>query len=215
MKSSLWWIALAAGYGLGAIPFGFLLGKAKGVDVRRQGSGNIGATNVWRVLGRPWGIATFLLDFLKAPLAILLAEGWARSRGADAEAVTWCGIAAFAGAILGHNFPVWLRFRGGKGVASSAGGLLALMPTAFLAIVGVWVVVFFLSRIVSLASLAGALTLPFAAWFLVEPHAGLRGLACLLAVMIVVRHRANIGRLLAGTEHRWSKKTVPETGGQP
>ncbi|MCC7518073.1 MAG: glycerol-3-phosphate 1-O-acyltransferase PlsY [Verrucomicrobiae bacterium] len=199
-------LALALGYALGSVPFGFLLGKARGVDVRKLGSGNIGATNVWRALGRPWGIATFVLDFAKAPLAIVLALGLAHRHGASDGLTVWAEIAAFAGAILGHNFPVWLGFRGGKGVASSAGGLLLLMPQAFLAVVAVWLLVFAGSRIVSLASLAGATALPFAAWFLETPHAGLRGLSLLLAAMIVLRHRANIRRLFDGTEHRWTKK---------
>lgn len=207
-------LALAFGYLMGSVPFGFLIGRLKGVDVRRQGSGNIGATNVWRVLGRRWGITTFVLDFAKAPLAIALAWLLAGRLGGGVEAVTWCKIAGFVGAVLGHNFPVWLRFRGGKGVAASAGGLLVLMPQAFLVVAAVWVVVFTLSRIVSLASLAGAVALPFAAWFLQAPHAGLRGLAVLLAAMVVLRHRANIRRLLDGTEHRWTRKKADTPAGQ-
>ena len=207
-------LALAFGYLMGSVPFGFLIGRLKGVDVRQQGSGNIGATNVWRVLGRRWGITTFVLDFAKAPLAIALAWLLAGRLGGGVEAVTWCKIAGFVGAVLGHNFPVWLRFRGGKGVAASAGGLLVLMPQAFLVVAAVWVVVFTLSRIVSLASLAGAVALPFAAWFLQAPHAGLRGLAVLLAAMVVLRHRANIRRLLDGTEHRWTRKKADTPAGQ-
>jgi glycerol-3-phosphate acyltransferase PlsY len=207
-------LALAFGYLMGSVPFGFLIGRLKGVDVRRQGSGNIGATNVWRVLGRRWGVTTFVLDFAKAPLAIALAWLLAGRLGGGDEAVTWCKIAGFVGAVLGHNFPVWLRFQGGKGVAASAGGLLVLMPWAFLVVAVVWVVVFTLSRIVSLASLAGAVALPFAAWFLQAPHAGLRGLAVLLTAMVVLRHRANIRRLLDGTEHRWTRKKADTPAGQ-
>lgn len=207
-------LALASGYLVGSVPFGFLIGRLKGVDVRRQGSGNIGATNVWRVLGRTWGLTTFLLDFLKAPVAIGIVVWIAGRNGVDAPATTWCKIAGFAGAVLGHNFPVWLRFRGGKGVAASAGGLLVLMPQAFLVVAVVWGVVFAASRIVSLASLAGAVALPFAAWFLQAPHAGLRGLAGLLGAMVVLRHRANIRRLLDGTEHRWTRKKAEAPAGQ-
>lgn len=199
-------LAFAVGYLLGSVPFGFLIGRARGVDVRKQGSGNIGATNVWRVLGRPWGIATFLLDFAKAPAAIALALWLLARGGAGPEAATWLKIAAFAGAIVGHNYPAWLGFRGGKGIASSAGGLLVLMPTAFLVVVATWGLLFLATRIVSVASIAAALAAPLAVWFLEAPHAGLRGFAVALAALAIARHRANIGRLLAGTEHRWVPK---------
>lgn len=199
-------VAVAA-YLAGSIPFGLLLGRLKQCDIRRHGSGNIGATNVTRVLGRPWGIACFVLDFAKglAPvLAVLLLVG----RG-PAPAV------AAAAAVAGHVWPVFLKFRGGKGVATSIGALLALAPWSVLCAAALWALLFVLTRYVSVASLGAALALP-ASGLVLHVAAGPVDLATRIllgavAVLIVVRHRANIARLLCGREHRFSR---PERSAQ-
>lgn len=192
-------------YLVGSIPFGYLFGRLKGVDIRQHGSGNIGATNVWRVLGKGWGITAFLLDFLKASMAFFVV-----SRLVDPpppETMTWVLITIFLGAVIGHNYPVWLKFQGGKGIATTAGGLLRMMPLVFVTVLLVWIVVFAVSRIVSLASLCAALALPVAAWFFLRGDPVMLGFTILLAALAFWRHRANIGRLLNGTEHRWGRKS--------
>ena len=137
---------LAAAYVVGATPFGYLAGKMKGVDIRQHGSGNIGATNVIRVLGKGIGIPVFILDVLKGLLPVLCARWW--NLGMD------CQIAAALGAVLGHNFTFWLGYKGGKGVATSAGALFGLMWMPTLVAVVTWVVAFFFTRYVAVASLA-------------------------------------------------------------
>jgi glycerol-3-phosphate acyltransferase PlsY len=198
--------ALAA-YLLGSIPTGYLVGRARGVDIRSVGSGNIGATNVMRVLGKPIGILVLLADALKGGLATGLLPGLAmRWSGAVGGAPPeWLQILAGVSAILGHNYTCWLRFKGGKGIATSAGVLVVLMPKAFAVCLGVWLLVFARSRIVSLASIAAAVALPIAlvafgrSLTLILVGAGLGALA-------IYRHRSNIQRLLAGTEPRVGRK---------
>ncbi|MBO4630923.1 MAG: glycerol-3-phosphate 1-O-acyltransferase PlsY [Lentisphaeria bacterium] len=194
---------ILAAYLTGAIPFGFLIGKLNGKDIRKEGSCNIGATNVTRVVGKWWGKLCFLCDFLKGFLPVFLvmllypADGWLIALTALAT-------------MLGHIFPVYLRFKGGKGVSTAAGAALALCPPA-VGIAGViWVLVFFLSRYVSLASLAAALALPLSAWllkifagFAMSLPAGI--LLILFAVLAFWRHRSNIVRLMNGTESRFEK----------
>ncbi len=201
-------------YLVGSIPYGYIIGRLKGVDIRKQGSGNIGATNVWRVLGKGWGMTTFVLDFLKVPLASKCISRLVVPPPPDL--LGWALITIFLGAVIGHNFPIWLKFKGGKGIATTAGGLLGLMPHAFLLVLAVWIVVFTVFRYVSLASLAAALVLPPATWFFARGDKVLLGFSCLLAVMAIWRHRSNIQRLLGGTEHKWSRRAKDdetETGG--
>ena len=185
-------------YLLGSIPFGYLFGRLKGIDIRKHGSGNIGATNVWRVLGRNWGLLTFALDFLKAILAVWLVK-------LCAEHVYVLLAVVFA--VLGHNFPVWLRFKGGKGVATSAGGLCIWMPYVFLTVVGVWIVTFYTTRYVALASMGAAATLPLAAWYFYPHHPFWMGMSVFLGAMTIWTHRTNIQRLMNGTEHRFVKNS--------
>ncbi len=190
--------SLAAGYLVGSISFAVLMAKAKGVDIFAVGSGNPGATNVMRTLGKPYGYTCFLLDALKGVAAVLIANGLALQLGGGAQLA---GIIALLGAILGHSFSVFLRFRGGKGVATTVGGLFALMPPVILVGAAIWLVVFFIWRYVSLASLALGVSLPLSAWiFYDDPRAV--GFCVFLMVLIIVRHRSNIQRLLAGTENR-------------
>ena len=198
-------IALGA-FLLGSIPTGYLVARAKGIDIRQHGSGNIGATNVFRTLGKPVGILVFVIDALKGFAAVWLASRF--GGGSD-----WPVIIAAVGAIAGHNYTPWLGFKGGKGIATSAGVLIALMPWAVLAIALVWFAVFFATRYVSLASISAAAALPAAVgalWFYgCGGSAPLLGFSVLIAALAIWRHRSNIERLMAGTEHRFDRKPSP------
>lgn len=188
---------------LGSVPTGYLVARARGVDIRRHGSGNIGATNVFRTLGKPLGVLVFFLDALKGFAAVWLAL---RFGGMS----PWPAIFAAVAAIAGHNYTPWLGFKGGKGIATSAGVLVALMPWAVLAIAAVWFAVFFATRYVSLASICAAAALPVAVGGLwvggCGGNAPLLGFSALIAALAIWRHRSNIERLMAGTEHRFVRK---------
>jgi glycerol-3-phosphate acyltransferase PlsY len=191
-------------YLLGSIPTGFLVARARGVDIRSVGSGNIGATNAFRVLGREWGICVLLIDFLKGLGACLLVPLLVRTLlqlpAVNEDTVTPALVAAVC-AVLGHNFPLWLGFRGGKGIATSAGALTALVPWALLIGLAVWIILFVLTRYVSLGSIAAAAALPVATWFTAGGDRVLLTLfTSLLSGMAILKHRSNIQRLLAGTE---------------
>jgi len=221
-------------YLLGAIPFGLIVGRLKGIDIRAHGSGNIGATNVWRVLGKKWGLFTFALDFGKGLAAVLLAEWMARhwqvtialphdhERVEVLDDLSTAGIAAAIACILGHNFPVWLRFKGGKGVATSLGVVGGLMPVACVIVFVIWGVIVKITRYVSLGSLIAAVALPLSVIVLLF-LGWMRGwanfyFAVAAALMVIIRHRSNIQRLLNGTESRFGKpKTDPaaETEAEP
>ncbi|MCB1068708.1 MAG: glycerol-3-phosphate 1-O-acyltransferase PlsY [Verrucomicrobia bacterium] len=190
-----------ASYLLGAIPFGLLIARSRGIDIRQHGSGNIGATNVLRVLGKPLGIFTFILDALKGFGPVFLAM---RLVPGQAEAA---GLTAGIAAILGHSFPIYLGGKGGKGVATSAGVLIGLAWQAALIGVAVWGAVFFLSRYVSLASILAAAAIPAVSWILYYPEKLATPIALtLLGLLIILRHRSNLQRLLKGTENRFVKK---------
>ncbi len=191
-------------YLFGAVPFGFLIGKFYGKDIRREGSGNIGATNVTRVIGRNAGRLCFALDFLKGMLPVLGAARWYDDGSGAAM------ILAGAAAVIGHMFPVYLQFRGGKGVSTAAGVAVALAPSAFLFAGIIWVVVFLVSRYVSLASIVAAICLPLAATALAIWRGGVSPLVvCFfygIGVAAVWKHRANIRRLRDGTELRFERR---------
>jgi glycerol-3-phosphate acyltransferase PlsY len=197
-------IALGA-FLLGSIPTGYLVARAKGVDIRQHGSGNIGATNVFRTLGKPLGIFVFLVDALKG-----FATVWLAAQFGDGS--EWAGIVAAVAVIAGHNYTPWLGFKGGKGIATSAGVLLALMPWAVLAIAVVWVLVFKISRYVSLASICAAAALPVAVGLLWFSGCGgnrpLLAFSLAISALAIWRHRTNIQRLRAGTESRFERKTT-------
>ncbi len=185
-------------YLIGSIPFGLLLAKTKGIDIRKQGSGNIGATNVLRCLGKPLGITCFVLDVLKgfAP-----AFFFAQLSGITAE----FGILFGAAAILGHNFPVFLEFKGGKGVATSAGVLLGVAPLAVGIGLLTWGIVFYVSGYVSLGSILAAVAVIITGW--VAGYGIVIALALtLLGGLAIYRHRANIQRLMNGTENKFQGK---------
>ncbi|MDQ7080466.1 MAG: glycerol-3-phosphate 1-O-acyltransferase PlsY [Paracoccaceae bacterium] len=189
-------LAAALGYLLGAIPFGMVLARLMGLgDLRRIGSGNIGATNVLRTGNKAAALLTLILDAGKGALAVVLAARWL---GADAGQIA--GLAAF----LGHLYPVWLKFRGGKGVATFLGLLLALGWQAGLAACATWLAVAVIFRISSLAALVAAVLSPLWLWWLGPAQA--TALAILLVVLILIRHKANIKRLLKGEEPRIGRK---------
>ena len=188
-------------YLIGSIPTGFILGKAAGVDVRTAGSGNIGATNVARVMGKGSGILTLIADVAKGFLPALVARQMAFT---DTE-VAVVGAAAF----LGHLFPVFLKFRGGKGVATAFGVLLVLAPQAMWVPLVVFIAAVVVSRTVSLGSICAAVAAPLALWFFSYPMP-LTALAFFLGAFVIARHRANIKRLLAGSEPRLGERAEAE-----
>lgn len=192
--------ALLVGYFLGAISFAVIIAKRRGVDILKEGSGNPGATNVKRVLGKKAGNLCFALDAVKGFLAALLPLLLVR----DGPALPYA-ILGLVGAIIGHSYSVFIGFKGGKGVAVTMGGLLALAPLVLLGGILVWLATFYTSRYVSLASIIFGFSLPLIAWMSGEPGV-LIGFLALLAALIAARHRGNIQRLLAGTENRFSKK---------
>jgi len=197
--------ALAFGYLLGSIPFGLLLTRAAGgPDVRTIGSGNIGATNVLRTGRKGLAAATLLCDMLKGTLAVLAAAHFAGAEAALAAGY-FSALAAGLGAFLGHVFPVWLRFKGGKGVATYIGVLLGLAWPAALIFCAIWLIVAALSRYSSLAALIASALTPAVLWFLGRPN--IAALFLLLSALLWIMHRANIARLLTGSEGKIGAKT--------
>jgi glycerol-3-phosphate acyltransferase PlsY len=197
-------------YLLGSIPWGLLVAQARGIDIRQHGSGNIGATNVLRVVGKPWGIGVFILDALKGFVAVRIAIWMAQRTVGSGDYIEFFAILAAAACVIGHSFPVWLRFNGGKGVATSAGALLGVVPIAAITIFLVWLLVFQTTRYVSLASVLAALALPITVAFLVWLHMT-KGVVLLyfttaMTALVVWRHRSNISRILSGTEPRFTRK---------
>lgn len=196
-------LALAACYVLGSISFAVLLVRLfRGVDVREHGSGNAGATNVLRTAGKRLGVATLFLDAAKGALAVFLMR-----------AVTydprWLGAAAVA-AVVGHMFPVFFGFKGGKGVATAVGAYLVLTPLGVLSVMVVFFLVVGTTRIVSLGSITAACLMPLVLRLLFHsPDATVAAAAC-LTILLVVSHRANVRRLLAGTEHRIGEEKEPD-----
>jgi len=200
-------IAGAIGYLLGALPFGYLVARAKGVNIFELGSKSPGATNVRRVLGSGPGNIVFVLDMLKGVVATGLPKLYATWAN-DGEAVmidaTPLCVAGVVGALLGHSFSCFTKFRGGKGVATAAGGFFVLMPFATAIAAVVWIGTFYGTRYVSLASMLAALSLPLTALLLGNPLP-LVLLAWLIAIFVVYRHRENCRRLINGTENRFGK----------
>ncbi|WP_333824434.1 glycerol-3-phosphate 1-O-acyltransferase PlsY [Pinisolibacter sp.] len=191
-------VALVFGYGLGSIPFGLVLTRAAGLgDIRSIGSGNIGATNVLRTGRKGLAAATLLADVFKGTVAILIARQFAGEGAA---------MAAGVGAFLGHLFPVWLGFKGGKGVATYIGCLLGLHWPAALAFCGVWLAMAGIFRISSLAALTASAVVPVAMWIGGWVSTTLAAVLIALAVLVWIRHKENIARLLAGTEPKIGKK---------
>ena len=197
-------------YLIGSIPNGYMIGKFNGLDIRRHGSRNIGATNVRRILGRPWGIACFILDFLKGLFPVMfighvIGGEWAIGAG-------YGGLIAAIGAVLGHVFPIWLMFRGGKGVATSLGVVCGLAPLSFVVGILFWLLSYYIiyRGVVSFASMLAVLMMAVSAlvfkltvfddisWVTIF-------LLFFLAIIVIIRHRENIKRILEGTENSFVK----------
>lgn len=218
---TLYLIVAIVAYLLGSIPFGYLLVRIfRGEDIRRTGSGNIGATNVARSGAKGLGIATLVLDALKGALAVWLAILVAGSKynlcgdfveHPCAPALRLMALASL-GAVLGHVFPVWLRFKGGKGVATALGVFCVLFPKAILLALAIFILVVAITRYVSLGSILGAIAFPVAAYFMQNADWLSLLLASGVSVIIILKHHQNISRLLAGTENRFggSKPQVAE-----
>jgi glycerol-3-phosphate acyltransferase PlsY len=219
----IWCYILTAlgAYLLGSIPFGFLAAKAKGVDIQKAGSGNIGATNAMRVLGKPAGISVLLLDVLKGYVACAsLAPfifNWLAPRLYEPGAVVPAleiqhtnMVIAGIFAVLGHNYTCWLKFKGGKGIATSAGVYLALAPWALLIALLVFILAVAWTRYMSVGSIAGAITLPAAVWILPPQNIFLGVVTTALGALAIYKHKSNIQRLMAGTENRLGKKKFTE-----
>ena len=199
----LWLIPLIA-YALGSIPFGLLIVKAiGGGDVRKSGSGNIGAANVTRTAGAVAGVLTLILDAAKGYLPVWLAGRW------SAGSARWLTVAALC-AVFGHMFPIWLKFRGGKGVATSVGAFIPICAKAVVAAAVVWLVVVVFWRYISLGSIAAAAAMPILVYLFYAPHHApptvLSFGTMLIAVMVIWKHRENVQRIIAGTENRITRK---------
>jgi glycerol-3-phosphate acyltransferase PlsY len=203
-------LAALAGYISGATPFGYFGGRLKGIDIREHGSGNIGATNVIRVCGKGVGIPVFILDVLKGWLPAWLALRWFQGHGATVEVATSAAIVAGIAAVMGHNFTFWLKGKGGKGIATSTGALLAVAQVAVGVALVVWYATLKISRYVSLASMVAGVAVPVTLVVMMARsgvwNGILLGFGVVLAVLAIVRHKANIQRLLAGTESKVGQK---------
>ena len=218
-------IAAIVGYFLGALPFGYLVARAHGVDIFKAGSGNPGATNVKRVLGAKAGNTVYVLDALKGALAagwplylwwkrnllfmMVVVDGEVRVPFPSLAEAQLLGIVGVIAAVLGHSFSIFTRFKGGKGVATASGGLFVLMPIPILIGVAVWFITFFASRYVSLASILASIAVPAMAWAFGLPLI-LKIVVTLLGALVIMRHHSNIRRLFAGTEHRWERRPERE-----
>ena len=240
------WILPIVAYFVGAIPFGVLIGRAHGVDITKHGSGNPGATNVFRVVGKKWGILCLLLDFLKGFVPVAIAINLLRVQGEDPAVplpflhgltdpfpldqqltVHLVQVVTALAAIMGHNYSLFLKFRGGKGIATSAGVLGALMPFVLLGMIAIFAATFYFSGYVSLGSILAAIALPImrhlgdrirhvagdpdkeTLWQSGTWNKPFMVLALVMAVLAIWRHRSNIRRILAGTEDRLTKRRKP------
>ncbi len=207
-------IAVAA-YLIGSIPTGFLVAKAKGIDIRSVGSGNIGATNAMRVLGKPAGIFVLLMDAAKGFFAVLLTKivvlwfvnSFPGIFPEEENPIMNREVVAGICAVLGHNYTCWLKFKGGKGIATTAGVYLALAPSALGIALAVFILTILVTRYVSVGSIVAAIALPTAVWIL-QPHNLFLGIVTTaLGALAIYKHKSNIQRLMAGTESRLGKKS--------
>ncbi|MGB6221195.1 glycerol-3-phosphate 1-O-acyltransferase PlsY [Haloferula sp.] len=234
------WISPLIAFLLGSIPFGLIIAKLKGIDIRAHGSGNIGATNVLRVVGKKYGITCLILDAIKGLVPTMIGlslirfaspDGQPHSNPMAIEALTSYGTVLPAVdqwkaqtfqvltglfAILGHNFSPWVGFKGGKGIATSAGVLIALMPAAVVILIIIWLLAFFITRYVAVASIAAAVALPlltlYGSWFHGKLADGtwnkpLLVFTIVISALAIWKHRSNLERLRAGTEHRFERKS--------
>lgn len=210
------------GYLLGSLPTGYLVARTRGVDIRTVGSKNMGATNVFRTLGKGPGIFVFLVDALKGFAAVMLTIHFYPQlneifpRAFPVEGIVnpqtrfGFGIVAGIASVLGHNYTCWLQFKGGKGIATTAGVFLALAPIATGMALAAWIITLAITRYVSIASILAAIALPVAVW-LTQENLAVRVIAILLGGLAVYKHKANIQRLLNGTENRVDRKRAEGT----
>jgi acyl phosphate:glycerol-3-phosphate acyltransferase len=224
MNEAAWAIAVVLAYLIGAVPFGLLIGRLHGVDLRNIGSGNIGATNCGRVLGRKWGLVCFALDLLKGFVPVFAAGWWfglVGGAGSASRAAEWAWLGVAVAAVLGHIFPVWLGFRGGKGVATGLGVVLGVWPYLTIPALGAaatWMLYAGTFRYVGLASVVASLLLPayvlVGAWATGSPAdrtAPYLAISGGMALLIIVRHRSNLQRTWTGTEPRLGDRYGPQT----
>jgi len=197
------------GYLVGSLSFGYWIAKANGVDIFSVGSKSPGATNVKRSVGNVAGNTVFVLDFFKG----ILATGWPLFAYSKLEYSESYGLIGLFAAVIGHSFSVFTRFRGGKGVAAMLGGVVALMPYAALIGIVVWLVVFYSTRYVSVASILMSISLPVSNRLL-DSSVSLFWMSMVLALVVIVRHKSNISRLLKGEENRFEKKSARAEGNQ-
>lgn len=204
-------ITVAGCYLCGSIPFGLIIGKMNNIDIREHGSGNIGATNVLRTLGKKWGYTCFACDLLKGLIPVIGCKFLARESGLSS--VEYIPALAVVSTVLGHIFSIFLKFKGGKGIATSAGAILAIAPYSLLIALIVWIIVFKASGYVSLASILAAISIPFLSFM--ENNLKLhdspisvysQGILFAIAVLVTVKHKSNIQRLREGTESSFKKK---------
>jgi glycerol-3-phosphate acyltransferase PlsY len=199
-------IVAGAAYVVGSIPTAYIMGRiVKGIDIRNYGSGNVGATNVMRVLGAAAGLATLAVDVLKGYLAVSFLPSWVC---AGSEYLSLWQILSCIAVIAGHNWMLFLRFRGGKGVATTAGAFLALAPAASLSAIGVWIVVVALTRYVSLGSIVAGLSMPIFMLLFRKPVSYV-WFSLILAIALTLKHRGNMKRLVAGTERKLGQREKP------
>ena len=192
--------SILIGFLLGSVPTGFLIGRARGIDLRTQGSKNIGATNAFRVLGPRWGGLVFALDVAKGLVAALVPR-WLAG-GATPDAVLMAQLAAGVASIFGHVFTPWLRFKGGRGVATSLGVFLGIIPVPTALAFLLWVILLLVSKRVSVGSIGAALAYPFLVYALAKdmPRGVVTAVTAAVALLVILRHTSNIRRLLSGTE---------------
>ncbi len=228
------WLCPLLAFLLGSIPFGLFIARAKGIDIRQHGSGNIGATNVLRVVGKKHGITCLILDALKGFIPVVIAINLVQIEGrvvqipvafldawvlklpaAEAVQAQVLHIVTALLAILGHNYSPWVGFKGGKGIATSAGVLLALMPFGVMLLIVIWLLLFFTTRYVSVASIGAAAALPLITLYGSWSHGRIQDgtwnkplfvFSVIIAALAIWKHRANIKRLMNGTESRFTKK---------
>lgn len=207
-------ISAIAAYLLGSIPFGYLAGLSRGVDIRTVGSGNIGATNVFRTFGKKLGIATFVLDVFKGIAATcVISQGVWLALGIPGGSPLASEMVCAVFVLIGHSFPLFLNFKGGKGVATGLGIAMGVAPHSALLALVVWLSVFIPTRYVSVGSIVAALTAGIGVWFLDnsrEPRHLVPAVISILAALIILKHKANIVRLLNGNENRFSFKRKKE-----
>lgn len=200
-KALIWSSGILGAYLVGSIPFGYLIGRLRGVDVRTVGSKNIGATNVYRTVGKAWGVLAFVCDFVKGLLPTLLAVLFVSSASSPIPHPSSFPVCVGLAAVVGHTLTVFMKFRGGKGVATGFGMMMALVPYPSLSAFAVFVVTVWLSHYISLGSMLAAVALAVLVWIF-PATLTLRVIAALVAAFVIYKHKSNIQRLIAGCENK-------------